>query len=248
MTTPPKPLIGITLDSQEPGHYATVPWYALRKNYVHVIESLGGIPIVLPHALGAVGDYADLLDGLIVTGGGFDIDPALYGESSVHSTVTLKPERTTFEWALCDAMLRLDKAVLGICGGQQLLNVVLGGTLIQHIPDECPGSLPHKVDPPYDVPHHEIKILPNTRLASLSGLTSAGVNSVHHQAVKKVGPNVVVNAIAPDGIIEGIESAQHNFALGVQWHPEYRVSALDDHIYEAFIEASHPRQKEVRFR
>lgn len=237
MTLGSKPLIGITLDSQKPGEYAVVPWYALRQNYADVISQLGATPIALPHDPDSVHIYSTLLDGLIITGGGFDIDPSLYGESSVHDTVTLNMSRTQFEWDLCKAMLDLDKPILGICGGQQLLNVVLGGTLIQDIPTQCPDAMPHKLPPPFDAPHHTIFIPENTLLRGLTHRDTADVNSVHHQSVKDLGPNVIVNAIAPDGIIEGIESTAHRFALGVQWHPEYQVDALDTHIYEGFIDA-----------
>ncbi|HEX3972839.1 MAG TPA: gamma-glutamyl-gamma-aminobutyrate hydrolase family protein, partial [Stellaceae bacterium] len=132
-----QPVIGLTLDSEPPGGYSkTHPWYALRENYCSAVVAAGGLPILLPHEPEHATDYLGLIHGLIVTGGAFDIDPALFGAASKHSTVITKDRRTAFEFAITKGALGADKPVFGICGGQQLLNVVLGGTLIQHIPDE----------------------------------------------------------------------------------------------------------------
>ena len=127
--------------------------------------------------------------------------------------------------------------LLGICGGEQLLNIVLGGTLIQHVPDEVPGALPHEQPNPRTEPGHVVKVMPGTLLHRICGTTEIAVNSTHHQAVKAVGDGVAVNARAPDGVIEGIEVAERRFCLGVQWHPEYSIGAGDDRIFDAFIAA-----------
>ena len=130
-----RPRIGVTLDSEAPGGYSKFPWFALRQNYASSIIDAGGLPLALPHVPAElIPAYLDQLDGLVVTGGAFDVDPALYGASERHPTVDLKAGRTAFEWAITKGALDRDLPVLGICGGQQLLNVVLGGTLIQHIP------------------------------------------------------------------------------------------------------------------
>jgi len=128
--------------------------------------------------------------------------------------------------------------VLGICGGQQLLHVVLGGTLIQHIPDEVPEALAHEQPNPRNEPGHEISVLPGTRLRAIVGADSLAVNSAHHQAAKNEPPGLVVNAIAPDGVIEGIESPEHRFCIGVQWHPEFFISDGDRKLMGAFIMAA----------
>ena len=233
-----RPVIGLTLDAEEPGGYSKLPWYALRQNYFSAVAEAGGLPVALPHDPERAAEYLSLIDGLLVTGGAFDVDPALYGDTSQHETVSLKPGRTEFELAITRAALKADKAVLGICGGEQLLAVAFGGTLIQHIPDAVPNALPHEQPNPRTAPGHAVAITPGTRLAAIVGDGPMHVNSAHHQAVATPGPGAVVNAVAPDGVIEGLEHPGHRFALGVQWHPEYKVDRQDLTILRAFVEAA----------
>jgi putative glutamine amidotransferase len=231
------PVIGLTLDSEKPGGYSKLPWYALRENYCAAVVRAGGLPILLPHEPDQVAAYLDKIDGLVVTGGAFDVDPALFGATSRHAAVTTKDRRTQFELAITRAALAADKPVLGICGGQQLLNVALGGTLIQHIPDEVPGALAHEQPNPRTEPGHSVAVAPGTLLHRITGAAELAVNSAHHQAVKDVAPGMVVDAVAADGVIEGIEDPRHRFCLGVQWHPEYAISRGDEAIFAAFVAA-----------
>jgi putative glutamine amidotransferase len=233
-----RPVIGVTLDSESPGGYAKQPWYALRENYCDVIARAGGLPVALPHEPGLAEHYLALIDGLVVTGGAFDVDPALYGGGERHGTVRLKERRTRFEWAITRGAVDRDLPVLGICGGQQLLNVVLGGTLIQHIPEALPDALPHEQPNPRDQPGHEVLVEPGTLLHRVTGALRLPVNSAHHQAAERVGPGVVVSATAPDGVIEAIELPRHRFCLGVQWHPEYGISPGDTALVAALVDAA----------
>jgi putative glutamine amidotransferase len=232
-----QPVIGLTLDAVAPGGYSKQPWYALRQNYCEAVVRAGGLPMLLPHEPEQAGAYLDRLDGLIVTGGAFDVDPALFGANSRHATVTTKDRRTAFELAITRLGLERDRPVLGICGGQQLLNVALGGTLIQHIPDAVTDALAHEQPNPRTEPGHTVRVLPGTLLHRICGTDELAVNSAHHQAVDAVGPGVVVDALAPDGVIEGIETKRHRFCLGVQWHPEYSISTGDARIFDALIAA-----------
>jgi len=233
-----RPRIGVTLDAEQPGGYSKFPWFALRQNYASSLVEAGGLPVALPHVPPELVDaYLDQLDGVVVTGGAFDIDPALYGATERHPSVGLKVERTAFEWAVAQGALARDLPVLGICGGQQLLHVVLGGTLIQHIPDSIEGALPHEQPNPRDEPGHPVAVVPGTRLHALVGALELAVNSAHHQAADRLGDGVVVSATAPDGVIEAIEHPGYRFCLGVQWHPEFFIGDGDRRLLEGFVEA-----------
>lgn len=234
------PVIGITLDSEEAGGYSKLPWYALRQNYADVVTASGGLPLALPHEPDLVARYVELLDGLMVTGGAFDVDPSLFGATTRHDTVVTKDRRTLFEKRMVEAMLDANKPVFGICGGQQLLHVVLGGTLIQHIPDEVENPLAHEQPNPRTEPGHDVQIVPGTLLHRIVGKDRIPVNSAHHQAAKDIGngSNIIINAVADDGVIEGIEDSRYRFCLGVQWHPEYLISEGDRLILDAFIRAA----------
>lgn len=232
------PRIGITLDSEPAGGWSKMPWYAVRQNYCDAVVRAGGLPLVLPHEAALADAYLDGLDGLLVTGGAFDVDPALFGAASKHASVTTKDRRTEFEYAMVKGALARDLPILGICGGEQLLNVVLGGTLHQHIPDEIPGALAHEQPNPRTEPGHSVAVVPGTLLHRTTARDTMQVNSAHHQAVKDVGPGVCVNARAPDGVIEGIELPGKRFCLGVEWHPEYSIDPGDERIFSAFVAAS----------
>lgn len=232
-----RPLIGITLDAEPPSHYATVPWYALRKNYADAIHAAGGTPVFIPHHIEHTERYINLIDGLVLSGGHFDIPPHLYGEEEAHPTVKTKSERTECEWALGKLCFEMKKPILGICGGMQLMNVILGGTLIQDIQTCHTGGQEHLQKPPYALPHHTITITKGSILHSLIQKTTAEVNSSHHQAVGKVAPGMVATAFAPDGIIEAIEYENSQYCHGVQWHPEYHVGELDKRIFDHFVAA-----------
>ncbi len=239
MNSATKPLIGVTLDAEAPGGYSKYPWYALRANYAEAIAACGGLPVGVPHDPALAAALLERLDGLVVTGGAFDVDPALYGEGDRHPTVSLKEGRTAAELALLQGALSRDMPVLGICGGQQLLAVALGGSLIQHIPDAVPGALEHEQPNPRHEAGHSVEVTPGTRLYAIVGAGTMHVNSAHHQAVRAAGPHAVVNAVAPDGVVEGVEDGRYRFCLGVQWHPEFLIDPGDRRIMQAFVDACH---------
>jgi len=233
-----QPIIGITLDHEPAGAYASQPWYALRENYFDAVIRAGGLPVALPHEPNQAQAYLAMIDGLLVTGGDFDVDPAIFGATARHATVTTKDRRTAFELAVTTDALERNMAVLGICGGQQLLHVALGGCLIQHIPDEVPGALAHEQPNPHTEPGHSVTVTPGTLLHRIVNTEELDVNSAHHQAAKDIPNGVVINARAPDGVIEGIEAEGKMFSLGVQWHPEYDISRGDAKIFQDFVSAA----------
>jgi putative glutamine amidotransferase len=232
------PRIGISLDSEPAGGWSKMPWYALRQNYCGAVADVGGLPLPLPHEPALADAYLDAIDGLLITGGAFDVDPAMFGDTTKHSTVKTKDRRTAFEYAILKGALARDLPILGICGGEQLLNVALGGTLHQHVPDAFPNGLAHEQPNPRTEPGHPVDVVPGTLLHRIVGAARMNVNSAHHQAVKDVGPGVVINARAPDGVIEGIEHPGKRFCLGVEWHPEYSIDPGDGAIFVAFIKAA----------
>jgi putative glutamine amidotransferase len=232
-----RPVIGLSLDSEAPGGYSKFPWYALRQNYFSAVAAAGGLPVALPHEPALAEHYLGLIDGLIVTGGAFDVDPSLFGANVRHDSVTTKDERTAFELAICRAAHAADLPSLGICGGEQLMNVALGGTLIQHIPDEVPNALAHEQPNPRDEPGHPVELVSGTRLNHIVAARAMKVNSAHHQAVKAVAPRLKVNARAPDGVIEGIEDPHRRYFIGVQWHPEFSIDPGDAKLFAALIAA-----------
>lgn len=238
MTSNDLPLIGITLDSEEAGGYSKFPWYALRENYCSSVVAAGGLPLPLPHELEMAKAYLDRISGLLITGGAFDVDPTLFGAKEKHETVVTKDVRTGFELAMTRGALARDMPVLGICGGQQLLHVILGGRLIQHIPDTIEAPLAHEQPNPRNEAGHTVAVKEGTLLHKITGQTAFPVNSAHHQAAEDEPQGVIVNARASDGVIEGIEAPAYTFCLGVQWHPEFFISPADRSVMDAFIAAA----------
>jgi len=188
----------------------------------------------------------DGLDGLVLTGGG-DVSPEKYGELPHPAIEEAEPGRDDFELALIAMARKQQLPILAICRGAQILNVAYGGTLIQDIPSQVPGALPHKLEVP---PHqafelaHEIWLDKDTMLATLmrerlSDTDACGVNSRHHQAVRQIAPGLIVSATAPDGVIEAIEDPAARFCLGVQWHPEnfFRTGEFRP-LFEGLLEAT----------
>jgi putative glutamine amidotransferase len=208
--------------------------------YTDRVIAMGGLPIIVP--IGLPDDLVDELvgdaDGVLLTGGDFDVDPALFGEVPIAQLGTLKPTRTALELALWTAARRHGRAVLGICGGAQLINVACGGTLWQDLPSQRPSTTAHSQVATKDLVGHHVQVVADTRLAVLCGAGSLGVNSTHHQGIKDVASSLRASAIADDGLVEAIESIDGPFVLGVQWHPESMNEAAHRSIYRGFIDAA----------
>ncbi|CAO5677032.1 MAG: Gamma-glutamyl-gamma-aminobutyrate hydrolase PuuD [Holosporales bacterium] len=238
-----KPVVGITLDSFDPLEnenarwFSKDYWYALRSQYIEAIVEHGGIPFLLPHHDNLVVNFVEKIDGLLLTGGGFDVPPDYYS-ALAHEKTRLKIRRSEFEKKITLEFLKKQKPLLGICGGMQLLCALYDGVLFQYLPDEgCFKE--HTQDTPRHEPWHHVKILKGSKLSRIYNLQDQDipVNSVHQQAVKNAG-RLAISAFADDGLIEGIEDPSHPFCIGVQWHPECFVSDFDHILFKAFIEAS----------
>ena len=222
------PLIIVIPDIQEKGEKTTV---FLRHNYLTALLEQGGAPVIVPYSLENVPFYIQHAHGLMITGGDFTIDPELFNQP-IQCTLPIKSERTQLEWAYCQEALQRKMPILGICGGMQLINVVLGGSLLQDL-SQVPGVIPHNVQD--TTTGHSVQILSQTHLAHCMQCTILNVNSSHKQSVDRLGHEIRINALAPDGIVEGIEHIHHPFCVGVQWHPEYQHQ--NQGLFSAFIQA-----------
>ena len=238
-----KPTIGIVLDyetkDESQGGYSNHPWYALRTHYSNSVANNNGVPILIPYQEDLVGHYVDLCDGFIFPGGEYDINPAFYGKDPDPKSLLSTDRRTNFEIKLMRKVLEADKPMLGICAGEQLLNIILGGTLYQDIgSSDIQTDINHKPGGNTSLERHYIDIEKDSLLYSIVGKERYKVNTHHHQAVHDLGKDLRVSAVAPDGVIEAIEHTEQKFCLGVEWHPEYEKNEDDSKIISAFIQHS----------
>jgi putative glutamine amidotransferase len=166
--------------------------------------------------------YVDALDGLLLQGGE-DMSPQSYGEQPINPRWSGDQVRDRYEIELFHEFVSQGKPVFGICRGHQLINVALGGSLYQDIATQCAGSIEHRNSEKYEHCFHELRILPNTWLSRLyPGVTTKRINTIHHQALNKLGEGLVPEAMSdPDGIVEAVRWEGHSFVVGVQWHPEF---------------------------
>ncbi|MBQ1466604.1 MAG: gamma-glutamyl-gamma-aminobutyrate hydrolase family protein [Eubacteriaceae bacterium] len=228
-----RPMIGLSANTSDDGLRIDI-----RKNYPESIMLAGGIPVILPHPCS--GDDARLLaeelDGILFTGGG-DADPVLYGEEKLPQCHEPDHDRDSFELELFRAARELGRPILGICRGCQLINVAMGGTLVQDIPSQRPDAVPHYQSQDGTNTFHSVNITESSLLHGIIGKDLIEVNSFHHQAVRDPAPGLAVSAFASDGIIEAVEGTEGSFLLGVQWHPEYMSRIREDMlgIFKAFI-------------
>lgn len=244
-----KPVIGVTPDfnagnRQEWG--GKEPTYFLRARYIRAIEALGGLPVILPLVTDSRSRRRLLqgIDGLLLTGSGPDLSPALYGERQQYRFPVVAEQRSDFELSLIRFALRDSIPTLAICGGMQTMNVACGGSLYQDISSQVSAAIPHRQTPPATRVSHSVSVTTGSLLRRIVQRSRMQVNSSHHQSVKMVGPVLIASAMAPDGIVEAIEHPTHRFFLGLQWHPEFLFERHLAHrrLFQAFLRAaSKPR-------
>ena len=238
------PVIGVsTMDDHDAaGKHA--PRFSMNQSYLKAIEAAGGIPIMIPHIddEDRLRRIYEMLDGIMLPGG-LDIHPRFYGQEPHPAldpvdTGLDHTETTILPWALED-----DMPVLGICRGEQVLNVVMGGTLIQDIYSEYPTTLDHRESfkrKIRDFLAHDMSVAPGTRLHELVGQDRVWVNTSHHQAIDKVAPGLIATAWSPDGLIEAVESPDSHFVMAVQCHPEelWRKHEWARKLFQSFVDAA----------
>ncbi len=234
-----KPLIAVTLWKRDLPTF----WdehsqvFTVSEHYVDQLRRAGAIPVMLAQPdIDDCEAIIERVDGLLLTGGG-DVDPRSYGRENEGLSRDIAPKSDAAERGLIMAARQRRMPTLGICRGMQTLNVVLGGTMHQHI---TTPSGPHRPEPKdYDEIKrhgHEVTIEPGSRLEQLYGTTRRFVNSYHHQAVDQVAPALRVTARADDGVVEALEHDGAWDCLGVQWHPEKTLDDTDDVLFAAFVD------------
>jgi putative glutamine amidotransferase len=217
-----RPIIGCATFQKETTDRHNYP-VGLMPSYIEAVRRAGGIPVLLPLLLDEEEMQAALarVDGVVIPGGG-DVEPHRYHGIQHELLGGLDPLRDEFEINLVRYTVERKKPVLAICRGMQVFNVALGGTLWEDVYSMMPAAIKHDYypDQPRNLLPHAVEVVPDSCLARYLQSTQVKVNSLHHQGVKELADGVEATAVAPDGLIEAIEVAEHPFALGVQWHPE----------------------------
>ncbi len=238
-----RPIIGISCDNMV---MAGARRHMIRDSYVSAILAAGGAPLLIPCTGDEAASYAlyRLLDGLLLTGGG-DIDPQLYGEGEAGTEIDgIEPRRDSTELSLARWAVGDDLPLLGICRGHQVLNVALGGTLIQDIPGSLPESTTDHRGSTYtddrSLLTHQVRFEAGCKLAGVFGETTFSVNSLHHQGVKEIAPGLQAVGFAPDGLIEALENPDRQWVVSVQWHPEELWARQTEaaSLFQAFVQAA----------
>jgi putative glutamine amidotransferase len=233
-----RPIVGITtyLTSATFENWTEVS-ALVPADYVRAVERAGGRPMLVPPSEDGIEETLDALDAVIFSGGS-DLDPATYGQEPHPATKGVVTDRDRAELALLDAALARDMPVLAVCRGSQVLNVALGGDLVQHLP-EVVGHDDHK-HTPGEYSDHDVELEPDTQLAALLG-DHAPVKSHHHQGFGRLGSGLLEAARADDGTVEALEDPSRRFALGVLWHPE---AGEDMRLFEALVEEARRYRRE----
>lgn len=231
-----RPIIGITSFFEDRNHSKHS---MINYDYVKAVKISKGLPLILPIITEKelIDQYINIIDGLIFSGGQ-DIMPILYGENSIDRVDNTCRNRDKFELSLFEKAYEKRVPMLGICRGMQLINVALGGTLYQDINNQIENSAIHRLQGiNVNENHHRVKIIKASTLYNIISKENIEVNSIHHQSLKDIGKGLKVTAYSHDGIIEGIESLERDFLIGVQWHPERLIDKypIFRKIFEAFV-------------
>ena len=242
------PLIAVTTTIRNPDN-GRGPQAVLNAAYVAAVERPGAAALLISpaHSADSVERILDMAHGLVLTGGE-DVDPARYGQAPHPALSTVNPQRDAAEFAALSGALERGLPVLAICRGLQVLNVALGGTLYQDLPSERAKGIIHEQDAPVEQRWHGARVEDGSALHGIFGATDLFINSFHHQGVRQLAPSLKATVWAEDGLVEGVESTEHPWVLGVQWHPERGEAELmnderdpDRRLLWAFVDAARTR-------
>jgi len=227
------PLIGLTTYGRGADNRYTLP-----ADYIDAVRRAGGVPLLIAPGESRVEAILDVIDALVLSGGG-DIDPSRYEGKRHDTNYSIDQERDTLELELARRVIDSSIPTLGICRGAQILNVVQGGKLIEHIPDEVGVKVLHRA-PPREPVTHGVKLKSGSRLAKILGRDQFDATSWHHQALRGAAAGFDAVAHAPDGTIEAIEMPSHPWMIAVQWHPELSAASdpLQQKLFDALVEAA----------
>ena len=233
----PQPIIGITTYGRDERGRYTLP-----SEYVTAVERAGGVPVLIPPLPALAARYLALADGFVLAGGG-DLDPAHYGGDGHETLYGVDAQRDALELELARRIVERRVPSLAVCRGLQVLNVALGGTLIEHLPAVVGEDVLHRA-PPREPTPHAVRVKAGSRLAQVAGATEFAPMSWHHQAVRTLAPGLEAVATAPDGTIEAVELPAHPWLLAVQWHPELTAQRdpAQQRLFDALIQAVHARR------
>lgn len=230
-----QPLVGLVC-----GHQRENPdRYYVNSAYIQAVIAAGGTPVLIPYQpKEQLRRIIHLVDGLVLPGG-IDVDPNRYGQNPVVQCGEIDPLWDELDLTAAGFALERDIPILAICRGIQVLNVALGGSLVQDIPSQITDPVKHSQEAPRWYATHDITVQSASLLGEIWGTDSTRVNSFHHQSVGALGRGLRVVATAPDGVIEAVESSEHHFVLGVQWHPELMVDhyPVSRRIFAHFVQA-----------
>lgn len=236
--SPAQPLIGIPVNKSE-------ALYSLNPLYSEGVLVGGGAPLQIPQGMDrdTLRTIFERVDGLLLAGGG-DVDPAFYDETAGDQVRGIDRERDEIEITLVRWAVEEGKPLFAICRGIQVMNVALGGSLYQDVLSDMPGAIRHSyfqgLGFARDYLAHDAELVPHSHLARLLDGERFAVNSLHHQGIKKLAPDLTLTARAPDGLIEAVEVEDHDFAIGVQWHPEALApkDPVMRRLFEGLVEAA----------
>jgi putative glutamine amidotransferase len=231
-----RPIIGITTYGRDEDNRFRLPCV-----YVDAVRRAGGVAVLIPPGQDPAEEIFSVVDGVILAGGG-DIDPALYGGRKHETIYSVDVERDKSELELARQLASSSVPTLGICRGHQVINVALGGTLYEHLPEVVGDRVVHRL-PPREPTQHPIAVVEESRMASLLGENSFAAASWHHQAIHKLAEGLSAVARAPDGTIEGCEMQSHPWFFSVQWHPELtaHASPTQQRLFDGLVEACRQR-------